>query len=359
MREAGHGRIDENCTEAQGAGLYETMFVSICLILVAAFLQGAFLLPMSRARHWAWEHIWLVFSLTGMILCNWILTSLVLPDVRAIFASVPRREILILACFGLAWGVGAVLFGQAMDMLGLSLGYPLVMGLNASIGTFVPLLWFDRRSVFEGRGVLISLGTIVAIAGICLCSIAGSRRQSSSRQTGDAPRSRFASGLVIAVASGILSCLPNVGLAYGTETVQAARNLGASSAFAGDAVWLVFFTFGGLVNVAYCGWLIIRRKSLLTLVAVDRLANWWWSLAMGTMWISSFYLYGIGAARLGSSGPTVGWPILVSVSIAVGVLCGLGRGEWDGAPAQARRLLWEGLALIVLAVLIIPLGRAS
>jgi L-rhamnose-H+ transport protein len=335
------------------------MIVGVCLILVAAVLQGVFLLPMSRARHWAWEHVWLVFSLTGMILCNWLLTSVALPDARAIFASVPRREILILACFGLAWGVGAVLFGLAMDMLGLALGYPLIMGLNASIGTFVPLLWFDRRSVLDGRGLLVSLGTIVAIAGICLCSIAGSRRQFSGRQPGGVPRSRFASGLVIAVASGILSCLPNIGLAYGTETVQAARRLGASSAFAGDAVWLVFFTLGGLVNVAYCGSLIIRRKSLHALVAFNRVTNWAWALAMGAMWISSFYLYGMGAARLGRNGATVGWPILVSVSIAVGVLCGLGKGEWDGAPPQARRLLWEGLAMIVLAVLIIPFGKAS
>jgi L-rhamnose-H+ transport protein len=93
------------------------------------------------------------------------------------------------------------------------------------------------------------------------------------------------------------------------------------------------------------------------LFAADRRANWGWSLAMGAMWIASFYLYGIGAARLGSSGATIGWPILVSISIAVGVVCGLGKGEWDGAPARAKRLLWGGLALIVLAVLIIPLGK--
>jgi hypothetical protein len=40
----------------------------------------------------------------------------------------------------------------------------------------------------------------------------------------------------------------------------------------------------------------------------------------------------------------------------VGVLCGLGKGEWKGASSKARILLWEGLALIALAVIIIPLG---
>jgi L-rhamnose-H+ transport protein len=338
---------------------YATMIAGVSLILIAAILQGVFLLPMPRARQWAWEHVWLAFTLTGMLLGNWILALLVLPNPLAIFAGVPRREILILACFGLAWGAGAVLFGLAMDMLGLALGYPLIMGLNASIGTFVPLLWFDGLSMFEGRKLFISAGTLVAIAGIWACSVAGARRQSSAHRTDVASRSKFLSGLIMAIASGTLSCLPNIGLAYGTTTIQAARDLGASQAFAGDAVWLIFFTCGGVANIAYCGWLIGRRKTVRALFAPDRITNWWWSLAMGGMWIASFYLYGIGAARLGRSGGTIGWPILVSVSIAVGVLCGLGKGEWAGAPARARSLLWSGLALIVLAVLIIPLGKTQ
>jgi L-rhamnose-H+ transport protein len=310
------------------------MIAGVSLILISAILQGIFLLPMSRARQWAWEHVWLAFSLFGMILCNWILTLLVLPNPQVIFASVPRQEILILACFGLAWGAGAVMFGLGMDMLGLTLGYPLIMGLNASVG-------------------------IVAIAGIWTCSVAGARRQSSAHRLDGVSHSRFVSGLMIAIASGVLSCLPNIGLAYGTTTIRAARDLGASPAFAGDAVWLIFFTCGGIVNAIYCCWLINRRKSVRSLYARGCISNWLWCLAMGAMWIGSFYLYGIGAAELGGSGATIGWPVLVSVSIAVGVLCGLGKGEWNGAPAQARRLLWAGLALIVLAVLVIPLGKVS
>ena len=80
---------------------------------------------------------------------------------------------------------------------------------------------------------------------------------------------------------------------------------------------------------------------------------------MGAMWIGSFYLYGIGVARLGVAGGTIGWPILVSLSIGVGVLGGLKNGEWKHAPANARTLLFGGLALIILAVLIIPLGTTA
>src|SRR5215469_8392190 len=149
------------------------MFVGISLVIFAAILQGVFLLPMSRARRWAWEHIWLAFSLAGMLVCNWILTFVSLPQPAAILAAVPRHDLLLLALFGIAWGAGAVSFGLGMDMLGLTLGYPIIMGLNASIGTCVPLLWMHGTAMFAGRRLFIGAGTAIAIAGICACSLAG------------------------------------------------------------------------------------------------------------------------------------------------------------------------------------------
>jgi L-rhamnose-H+ transport protein len=335
------------------------MVVGISLVVLAAVLQGVFLLPMSRTHQWAWEHIWLAFSLAGMLVCNWILTLILLPSPTAIYAAVPQQELVALAGFGIAWGVGAVLFGLGMDMLGLTLGYPLIMGLNASVGTFFPLLWLYGISMFAGRRLFVVAGTALAIMGIVACSVAGVRRQSTAPRAQDVSRSKFLAGLIIAIASGFLSCLPNIGLTFGTNTMQSARNLGASTAFAGNSVWFIFFTFGGIINVLYCCWLMVRHNNLRKLCGANSFANWLWALAMGAMWIGSFYLYGIGTARLGAGGGTIGWPILVSISIGVGTLSGLGSGEWKHVPANGRRLLWGGLALIILAVLIIPFGAIS
>jgi L-rhamnose-H+ transport protein len=337
----------------------ELMITGICFVVAAAVLQGVFLLPISRTRQWVWEHIWFAFSLTGMLVLNWVLALISLPAPAAIYAAVPRQELVVLVCFGLAWGVGAVLFGLGMDMLGLTLGYPLIMGLNASVGTFVPLLWLYGESMFAGRRLFIAVGTAVAITGIAACSVAGARRESAAPQAQDASRSRFLAGMIIAVTSGFLSCLPNIGLTFGANTLRAARNLGASTAFAGNSVWFIFFTFGGIVNVLYCFWLMVRHGNLRTLFAAGSAVNWLRALTMGAMWIGSFYLYGFGTVKLGASGGSIGWPILVSVSIGVGVLCGLGRGEWNHAPANAKTLLWGGLTFIILAVLIIPFGTAS
>ncbi len=335
------------------------MIAGISLVLIAAVLQGVFLLPMSRTRQWSWEHMWLAFSVFGMVIGNWVLAVLLLPSPMAIYAAVPRQELLVLAGFGLVWGMGAILFGLGMEMLGLTLGYPLIMGLNASVGTFVPLLWLYGGSMFAGRRLLIAVGTVVAIGGIVVCSMAGARRESAARKAQGASGSRFVGGLVIAVISGFSSCLPNIGMTFGTQTLRAAHDLGASTAFAGNAVWLIFFTFGGLVNIVFCCVLMLRNKNVPALFAPGSRANWWWILAMGAMWIGSFYLYGMGAARLGEGGSTIGWPILVSVSIGVGVLGGLWKGEWKQAPPSAKMLLWQGLALIIAAVIIIPFGTAA
>lgn len=335
------------------------MIGGVGLVIVAAILQGVFLLPMARAREWKWEHIWLAFSLVGMLLFNWIFTFMSLPHPTALYAAVPGRELAVLAGFGIAWGCGAVLFGLSMDMLGLALGYPLIMGLNASVGTVVPLLWLYGSSMFSGRRSFIAAGTLIAIVGISLCSIAGARRESIAHLATKPSDSRTVSGLLLAIASGFLSCLPNIGLTFANGTLREARNLGASAAFASNSVWFIFFSFGAVINVVYCSCLMVRNGNANALFARKHAGNWFWALAMGAMWIGSFYLYGIGTAHIGPAGGTIAWPILVALSIGVGVFCGFGKGEWRGAPDTAKTLLWSGLALIVLAVLVIPLGTGT
>ena len=73
-----------------------------------------------------------------------------------------------------------------------------------------------------------------------------------------------------------------------------------------------------MVNVLYCVWLLARRKNIGLLFTASLAVNWLWTLLMGALWIGSFYLYGIGVTRMGAAGGTIGWPILVSVSIGVG-----------------------------------------
>jgi L-rhamnose-H+ transport protein len=82
------------------------------------------------------------------------------------------------------------------------------------------------------------------------------------------------------------------------------------------------------------------------------------SALMALMWIGSFYLYGAGAARLGRWGLVAGWPLFISISIVTGNIWGLSRGEWQGAPASARRLLNLGLMILIVAVIVVALSNS-
>ena len=328
------------------------------LVLLAALLQGTFVLPMTLVRQWSWEHTWATFSLLGMLVFNWLMTLLFVPNIFRVCAASPPRDLAILGLFGLGWGVGAVLFGLGMDRLGMALGYPIIMGLIASLGALIPLLVFFPQTLFTTRGVVLLAGTALVIFGIGLCSMGGSRRVPSEGKATIADSSTFKTGLAIAVLAGILSCLPNVGVAFGGNVTRAAAAMGVSQASSGNTVWALLFTLGFVANVAYCLYLMISRKTFGQYWSRETPRNLGLGALMAVMWIGSFYLYGAGAAKLGHWGVVVGWPLFISLSIIVGNLWGLWRGEWQGAPPAARRLLNQGLLVLIVVVITVALSNS-
>ena len=328
--------------------------VGFSYVLAAGILQGVFLLPMDRARHWQWEHTWLAFSFVGMLVLNWLFTLATIPNIFDIYRLAPVSDLGLLALFGLGWGLGAVLFGLGMARLGLALGYPIIMGLIASLGALVPLAIFFPQTLLSLKGALIVCGMLAVLAGIVLCSRAAARKAANAA----GERAGLAPGLIIAVAAGALSSLPNIGMAFATRVIAIAEARGVPASLAANAVWALFFTAGFAVNAVYCIYLMVRQKSGGMLAGPHTIANLSLAAFMGFLWIGSFYGYGMGAARLGPLGPVVGWPLFITISICVGNLVGLWRGEWRDASRAARKLLTRGLAVLVAAVVLIAASGA-
>ena len=178
------------------------LFLGFVLVLLAALLQGTFVLPMTMVKSWSWEHTWATFSLLGMFLLNWIIILLLVPNIFAVYAISPAQDLAVLALFGMGWGLGAVLFGLGMDKLGWS-GYPIIMGLIAGLGALIPLLVFSRQISLTAKA-LVLLGTALVIFGIVICSIGGSRRTLSGDKSKATSSSSFRAGLVIAILAGVL-----------------------------------------------------------------------------------------------------------------------------------------------------------
>jgi L-rhamnose-H+ transport protein len=337
-----------------------SLATGILLVLVAGVLQGSFMLPMTLTRRWQWEHSWACFSLLGMLVFNWTLAAWAVPDLLAAYRLTPASDLWMLSLFGTLWGAGAILFGLGMERLGMAVGYPVIMGLILSLGSLIPLLLQDPGELISSAGLLLLTGTAVTIGGIVLCSLGAAAKDA---QTGDAQMSKerarpgIGAGLVIAVMAGVFSCFPNVGMNHAANLKAAAVELGASEVMAGNAAWALLFTAGFVLNFGYCLYLTVSRGSL-SVFAHDFAHNTGWIAAMSAMWIGSFYVYGMGAARMGPWGGILGWPLFIALAILVGNLWGLWRGEWRSAGAQARARLNLGLLVLWAAVALFGVAAA-
>lgn len=325
-----------------------SFIIGLLLIVAAGFLQGSFMLPMSFQKKWHWENGWLLFSLLGMIVLNWILAFVFIPGLNEVYSSCPSSKMLVMCLFGLGWGCGSVLFGIGMEKLGLSLGYPIIQGLTAMCGSVIPLLIMNPAEAISIKGLLLFAGAIIIVIGIAMCSKASSMKESSQTSASD----RKKGGIIIAVAAGILSSFPNVGVSLGSGIIEDAVRLGTSPAMATNAVWALFFTLGFIPNLIYTVILFVRNHSFGNF-GQSFLKNSGYGLLMSGMWIGSFYLYGIGANKMGDWGIVIGWPIYISLAIVVGNLWGIWRGEWNGADRSARKKLSAGMSVIIAAMLLI------
>ena len=328
--------------------------LGLALVFVAALFQGSFILPMTLTRGWKWEHTWGLFSLLGMLIFNWAIGLALLPHLWRAIVRTPSRDLAALLLFGTCWGVGAILFGKGMERLGMAVGYPVIMGLILALGALIPLAQRGKEEFRKPSGLLLLVGTGVVIAGIVLCSRASSRKEA---QTGERLPGSVRNGLIIAIFAGVLSCLPNIGLNNAAHLTGWALRFGASATVAPNAAWVVQFTAGFLVNFIYCAVLAIRRHNV-HVFTLNSLRNGSLIAAMAALWIGSFYLYGIGASRMGPLGAVLGWPLFISLSIVFGNVCGVWRGEWKRAPADASRQLNVGLAVVLAAVALFSVGSA-
>jgi L-rhamnose-H+ transport protein len=333
-----------------------SLFSGLMLVLAAGLLQGTFILPMTLTRQWKWEHNWAVFSLLGMLVFNWVIAIQVLPNLAAVYRETPVQDLEMLLLFGALWGIGAILFGIGMERLGMALGYPIIMGLILSLGALIPLLILNPAGIRSTPGVLLLAGTAVTIAGIVVCARADAMKQASAGS--EKAKGSQAVGLIIAISAGVLSCLPNVGMNYAGHLQAAAIQQGAPESMAGNAAWALLFTAGFVVNAAYCLARMVKRRNFGAL-RLEAPRNFVLIAGMALMWIGSFYLYGMGAARMGRWGGILGWPLFISLAIIVGNLWGLRRGEWVGAQPAARRQLMFGLLLLLGAVICFGLSSAA
>ena len=333
------------------------LFCGILLALLGGAFNGIFALPLRHMKGWKWEHIWLVYSVVGMVLVPWIVAGITTPHLGDVVRSTP----LLLVCgFGFAWGLGSVFFGLGLDRLGLGLGLALMMGIIAGVGSLVPLLILKPGSLATRPGKIVLTGNAILIAGIWLCARAGGLRNKQHASAGSikSETHSMASGLIIAILAGLFSSMLNFSFAFSGETRQLAVELGASPPMASMSIWALTFSAGFLANLAYCLWRI-RESGWSSYREPGTGVYWLGAALMGIMMFGGILFYAMGSSYLGAAGPVIGWPILMGGTIVASNIAGWLTGEWKEAGKRSVSFLAAGILVILVAMIVMTQGRVS
>jgi L-rhamnose-H+ transport protein len=325
------------------------------LLILAGIMNASFSTPMRFVRTWAWENTWLVWSLISLLLLPCLLAFATVPELNAVLVGSSPVVLLVIACGG-AWGVAQVLFGLALERIGIALTFSIVLGLSAAMGSLIPLIHLDAQRLFAPSGLLSLSGIVLVLLGVTASAIAG-RERDRSKTVKSAQENPYGLGLLMAVIGGVCASMMNVGFAFGTPLAQAAAEHGASPLWRNNAIWVPLLAGGAVPNIVYCLYLLFRRGSATAFRDSHYMRNLSLALGMGCLWFGSSILYGVATVFLGDMGPAVGWPLFMSLIVIASSLLGAWSGEWKGAPVRSQ--LAQAVAVVLLVIAVVVLSRAT
>lgn len=320
--------------------------IGILIILAGGFLNGTFALFFKNLGKWKWENFWLVFSLTGLLFIPFIWTYLSVPDLGKIFVLTPPQTLTLLIVSGFLWGIGNILFGLSTVKIGQALTFTIVLGLTTLIGSITPL--FLSPATLSAKSLLfLFLGLAVITSGTILSGYAGFIRDKIKPTETKNSSGSYLSGIGMALTSGILSSMINIGFASGQTVSTLALNFGASLSNATLPVMLIVLLGGFVANAGYALFLLFKNKSW-NLYHKNPLKPSLGAASSGLFLYGSLTLYGIGSSFMGALGTSVGFAIFLSFVIITGNTWGIITREWEHAE--------KGLKIQLLSMIILITG---
>jgi L-rhamnose-H+ transport protein len=335
------------------------ILMGLAAVVLAGVLQGLFAVPMKYAPRWNYEHIWLSFSLAGMVVLPWMLTAATVPHTAEVYSLTPTPALLRIVGFGLCWGIGSALAGLGMNLLGIGLGMAIILGLSASLGSLIPLLILRPQQLYTHQGRTYLAGTVIMLLGIAVCARAGMLRDGTHKfgESESGPRRSFLVGFVVCCLSGLFSSALNFSYAFGSQAVDRARTLGASHLWSTGVVTALAVSGGFIVNLAYCGYLLRKNGTAGRFIGDGAGIGWFCGTLMGFLWFGGQSLYAVGITRMGELGVVIGWPLLMGMIILTSNAAGVLTGEWNDVSNATKRFLAFGMLIILAALGVLAMAQ--
>ncbi|MFY0653524.1 MAG: rhamnose/proton symporter RhaT [Cyclobacteriaceae bacterium] len=326
----------------------------------AGLMLGLYALPEKFTKDFKFENTWGLFFMLTMFAVPIVASLTLINGFGDVFGAVPTDVIMKMAVASFLWGVGVMMWGKAINHIGLSLGFSLFIGTVILIGSILPFLvdGLPASNVF----MTIMAGILVVLVGVICNGKAGLIREAdekaSKEDDGDDEKGSVGMGIVIAVVGGLLATGFSYANAVGRPLLhEASQAAGNAEWVTSVAVMFPIFISGGIVMAAYFGWQLSQKKAWGDFKTPHFGKNMFLILIMAVFHYAASALFAFAAFKLGEVGNTVGYAIFNTSCVATAIVSGIITNEWANASGKARGFLYIGLACMIIGIVIVAVGN--
>ncbi len=334
------------------------MVAGVVWALVAGVMLGLYALPEKYTKDFKFENTWGLFFILTMFVVPSI-ASIVMLGGFEVFGMVESSIIMKMAVASVLWGTGVMMWGKAINHIGLSLGFSLFIGTVILIGSLLP--FFVDGLPAMNKFAVIMVGILVVLVGVIMNGKAGLARERDEKEAGaehDETKGSMIAGILIAVIGGLLATGFSFANAVGRPPLgESVAELGLAPWKTAVAVMFPIFISGGVVMGAYFAQQLTAKKAWGDFKTPRFTPNFFLIFIMAFFHYAASAMFAFAASKLGASGNTVGYAIFNASCVVTAIVSGLVVGEWKQASPKAKGLLYTGLASMIVGILIIAIGN--
>lgn len=338
------------------------MAEGIFFAIFAGLILGLYALPEKYTKGFKYENTWSLFFILTMFVVPIIASKTLIQGFGEIFANMPSDIWIKMALASFLWGTGVMLWGKAINHIGLSLGFSIFIGTVILVGSLLPFI-VDGLPPTNALVFIIS-GILVVLIGIILNGRAGLIREKDeagqeNNSTEANEKGSMITGISIAVVGGLLATGFSYANAVGRPYLhEASTQSGNAEWITAVAVMFPIFISGGIAMTAYFIWQLSSKKAWQHFKTPSFSKNLALILVMAIFHYAASAIFAYSAFKLGASGNTVGYAIFNTASVVTAIISGLITKEWVKASIKSRNTLYAGLACMIIGILIIAYGNS-
>jgi len=336
------------------------MILGILFAIAAGLMLGLYALPEKYTKGYAFENTWGLMFFLNMFIIPIIAGFLLVNGFQEIITSIPAAILWKMFFASVLWGIGAMMWGKAINHIGLSLGFSIFIGTVILVGSLLPFL-VDELPSFNVL-IVILIGIVVVLLGVFFNGKAGILRQAEEdkgkKESSEKSGSSMVLGITIAVIGGLLATGFSYANAFGRPFLhEACQAIGNPEWITAVMVMCVIYVSGGIFVVPYFIYQLTTKKLWSNFKSANTGKNFSQIFLMALLNFAASATFAFAAYKLGKSGNTVGYAIFNAVCVAVAIITGILTGEWKNTIYKAKKNLYIGLGAMILGVLIIAFGN--